>query len=305
MPLSPERAAPRVLLASDAPDWHSRAMTAALAAVGIDAVRVDLAACGFDTTRASGLSLDHFGHDLPVAALVRTLAAGTFEAVTKRLGVLHALSRLGVLVRNDAQAIERCVDKSMTSFLLAQANVPTPATWALESLEQAGSLVQRLRSAGPLVLKPLFGSQGKGLKLIRGAEDLPTSEAVGGVFYLQRFEAEVQDEYRDFRFFVLRGRVVAGMMRRAASWITNVKQGGAPQRIGREPQLEALAVAAAAAVGAHFAGVDVLIARDGRPTVLEVNSMPAWSGLQKVSDVDLAATIAADIAADVMARIDA
>ena len=31
------------------------------------------------------------------------------------------LARLGVLVSNDAVAIERCVDKSMTSFLLALA----------------------------------------------------------------------------------------------------------------------------------------------------------------------------------------
>ena len=47
-----------------------------------------------------------------------------------RLGVLHALRELGVMVWNDARAIERCVDKSMTSFLLARAGIPTPATWA-------------------------------------------------------------------------------------------------------------------------------------------------------------------------------
>jgi glutathione synthase/RimK-type ligase-like ATP-grasp enzyme len=45
-----------------------------------------------------------------------------------RLGILHALRELGVMVWNDARAIERCVDKSMTSFLLARSAIPTPDT---------------------------------------------------------------------------------------------------------------------------------------------------------------------------------
>ena len=58
--------------------------------------------------------------------MVRSMSGGTFEAVTLRLGMLHALRELGVPVWNDARAIERCVDKSMTSFLLARAGIPTP-----------------------------------------------------------------------------------------------------------------------------------------------------------------------------------
>ena len=73
------------------------------------------------------------------------------------------------------------------------------------------------------------------------------------------------------------------MMRRASTWITNVKQGGQPLAVAPDPAMERLAIAAAEAVGADIAGVDVLVGVDGAPTVLEVNSMPAWSGLQKVS----------------------
>jgi glutathione synthase/RimK-type ligase-like ATP-grasp enzyme len=43
------------------------------------------------------------------------------------------------------------------------------------------------------------------------------------------------------------------------------------------------ALPAAASVGADVAAVDILYDRDERPSVLEVNSMPAWSGLQKVT----------------------
>ncbi len=267
-------------------------METAFTALGARVERIDLADCGFDTRSPSGLSLPVLGSRLPDAVHVRTLSAGSFEAITKRLGVLHALANLGVVVWNDARAVERCVDKSMTSFLLARAGVPTPPTWTMESAQAAGALVEREAAHGALVLKPLFGAQGKGLRLIRRPEDLPGPEAIAGVYYLQRFQSNGTQDFADYRLFVLRGRVIAAMMRRAATWITNVKQGGHPLAIAPDPKMERLAIAAAEAVGAEIAGVDVLVAADGAPTVLEVNSMPAWSGLQKVSKLNLAEAIA-------------
>src|SRR5277367_4683437 len=283
---------PTVLVVSDQRDWHARQMETAFAAAGARVERVDLAACGFDTRSASGLMLPVLGSQLPDAVQVRTLSAGSFEAVTKRLGVLHALRELGVVVWNDARAIERCVDKSMTSFLLARAGVPTPPTWTMEAPFAARALVEREAPRGPLVLKPLFGAQGKGLRLIRRPEDLPGPEDIAGVYYLQRFQSNGTRDFTDYRLFVLRGRVVAAMMRRAPTWITNVKQGGQPVAVAPDPKMERLAVAAAEVVGAAIAGIDVLVAADGAPTVLEVNSMPAWSGLQKVSKCNIAEAIA-------------
>jgi len=260
--------------------------------VGARVERIDLAECGFDTRSASGLELPLLGSRLPDAVQVRTLSAGSFEAVTKRLGVLHALRDLGVVVWNDACAIERCVDKSMTSFLLAQAGIRTPPTWTTESLMAARALVDREARDGPLVLKPLFGAQGKGLRLIRRPQDLPGPEEVAGVYYLQRFQSNGTKDFTDYRLFVLRGRVIGAMMRRAATWITNVKQGGRPFAVSPHLKMERVAIAAAEAVGAAIAGVDVLMTADGGLTVLEVNSMPAWSGLQKVSKRNIAEAIA-------------
>jgi RimK family alpha-L-glutamate ligase len=285
----------RVLLVSDARDWHARRMEEAYAALGAEVVRLDLAACGFATASPTGLTLPGFDA-LPDAVHVRTMAAGSFEAITKRLGILHALDRLGVPVVNRPRAIEACVDKSMTSFLVARAGLPTPETWTLESHDEARARVRREIERGPLVLKPLFGAQGKGLKLLRKLDDLPPPEDVAGIYYLQRFEPVEGDDFRDFRLFVSGGRVVAAMMRRASTWITNVKQGGEPVAVGRDGALETLALAAAEAVGAEIAGVDVIVGREG-PRVLEVNSMPAWRGLQKVTRADIARTLAQDVLA--------
>jgi len=272
-------------------DWHARTLTAALKRRGASVTLMRLEDCAFDTGAPSGL---RFGllRRLPDGVFVRTIAAGSFEAVTRRLGFLHALTTLGVPVWNAATAIERCVDKSMTTFLLDQAGLPAPRSWAVEGIEAARKIAESECAAGPLVAKPLFGSQGRGLVLVRKPDDLPPQEQVAGVYYLQGFVGGAGPEHRDFRVFVIAGRAVAAMARHAAGWITNVKQGGRPVAVPLDRELADLACAAAAAVGASFCGVDILRGPDGALYVLEVNSMPAWSGLQSVSDIDIADTLA-------------
>ena len=100
------------------------------------------------------------------------------------LGVLHALRELGVTVWNDARAIERCVDKSTTTFFLQQAGIPTPWTWTGTGAEAALEIVQEKLAQGcKLVQKPLFGAQGEGLRLISAPDDLAPPEEVNGAFY--------------------------------------------------------------------------------------------------------------------------
>ena len=284
----------RVGLVNDSVDWHARQFIAALSSRGVETVPVQLSSCGIATSSPSGLCVDGFGEALPDAVVVRTMSGGPFEAVTLRLGVLHALRELGVMVWNDARAIERCVDKSMTSFLLSRAGIPTPATWATESYQQACTIAERETVEGALVLKPLFGSQGRGLRLIHRPEDLPTIEQTPGrVYYLQRFIGVERDGgYHDFRILVVQGRITAAMRRHSNHWITNIKRGGRPVPVVVNDEMKALALQAAVAVGANFVGVDIVYGTDDRPAVLEVNSMPAWSGLQKVTSVNIASTLA-------------
>ena len=295
---------PVVGLVVDRPDWHARELIGALSARGVETVPVCLHLCGIATGNDTGLHVDGFGNAVPGALVVRTMSGGTFEAVTLQLGVLHALRELGVTVWNDARTIERCVDKSMTSFLLSRAGIATPATWATESYDQAYAIVEREAAEGPLVLKPLFGSQGRGLMMIRKPADLPQAEqAAGRVFYLQRFiGTERRDSYHDFRLLVVQGRLIAAMRRHSSHWITNIKRGGRPVAVAVNDEMKTLALRAAAAVGANFVGVDIVYGADERLIVLEVNSMPAWSGLQKVTSVSIASVFADALAAELANR---
>lgn len=280
----------RVAVLIDKPDWHARRLVAAFQARGIEPRCLSLKDCDFSTGARHGLTLPGFEDGLPDGVFVRCVSGGSFEQVTRRLGILHGLAALGVPLCNDARAIERCVDKSTTSFLLQRAGIPTPETWACESAEQARAVVER--AAGPLVLKPLFGSQGRGLQRLGRAADLPPPDEVAGVYYLQRYVAAPDEGWRDWRILVAGRRPLAAMVRRGVQWITNVHQGARPEAAALAEPLAGLAVAAARAVGAGYAGVDIIRDREGRHLVLEVNSMPAWSGLQQVADLDLTQALA-------------
>jgi tetrahydromethanopterin:alpha-L-glutamate ligase len=277
-------------------DWHARQLAAAFAKAGVEPAFLPLRKSGFSgATGGARLSLPPPARKLPAGVFVRTIPAGSFEQVTLRLGVLHALSEVGILVYNDARAIERCVDKSMTSFLLDRAGIPTPPTWTVETLEAARAIVRAEASPRrPLVLKPLFGSQGRGLQLVASEADLPPPETVASVYYLQHFVADGTGRWRDWRIFVVGDRAVAAMIRHGVTWKTNASQGASCEAVDPSGEMAALAVAATRAVGASYAGVDVIRDAAGRLLVLEVNSNPAWSALQQVTRPLIAEVLVAD-----------
>jgi RimK family alpha-L-glutamate ligase len=281
-----------VVFAED-PDWHCRRLATALTQQGAPVVIETLRACRFRLGGpGTGIEIPALEGRLPDAAIVRAIPNGSFEQVTFRLSLLHALRELGVRVVNDARAIERCVDKSMTSFLLHKAGIPTPPTVVTE--DAAIAEAWRGRQAGDVVAKPLFGAQGRGLRRLAGADPLPEAEITDGVFYLQRYVGR-EGDWQDYRVFVVGEEPVAAMRRQGESWITNVAQGGACESVPCRGRLAELAAAASRAVGAAYAGVDLIETPEGALMVLEVNSMPAWKGLQSVADTDIAAAIAAHV----------
>ncbi len=267
---------------TDEPGWHGRELRRALAAHGYDSVYVSLNDCRFDLTGLGHIVIPEFKNESPAGVFVRGIDGGALEQVILRLDFLHGLRELGVVVYNDARAIERTVDKAMTSLLLKRAGIPTPNTWVCESEQEARAVVVREVGLGkPVVMKPLFGSQGKGVTLVKHPRDLPDVwQGFGGVYYLQSFIENGTDEWRDWRVFVIGGRAQAAMVRRNNHWITNRAQGARCEAVPLEEPLVHLAEEATRAVGADYAGVDLLQDEEGRFLVSEVNSIPAWQGLQ-------------------------
>jgi RimK family alpha-L-glutamate ligase len=113
-------------------------------------------------------------------------------------------------------------------------------------------------------------------------------ETVRGVYYLQRF---IPHAGRDVRVFVVGGRVLGAIERSSPGWRTNFSRGGKVAAFTLPPAWADLAIRAAAAMGAEYAGVDLLPGLDGAVYVLEVNGIPGWEGLQTATGIDVAGAI--------------
>jgi tetrahydromethanopterin:alpha-L-glutamate ligase len=279
--------APSIAIVTDDAGWHGAQLRRWFAARGVTAIDVSLTACHIELTeQGAGIVVPGFA-TLPHGVFVRGVPGGSLEAITLRLGILHHLAHLGCVVMNSARAIERTVDKGMTSLLLRAAAVPTPRTFVCESFDQTRDYVVRELACGrTLVKKPLFGSQGRGLRRIVREDDLGYL-LPGEIAYLQEFIAPRAGTYRDYRIMVVDGRAVAAMERVSDHWITNRAQGARCRRWSPPAGVDALAEAAAIAIEVDYAGVDLMQDRDGRWLVTEVNGIPAWQGVQRASGVNV------------------
>lgn len=280
----------KIVIFANSLGWHERVLVEAFKSENIDASVVSLANCQFcDRKLFGGLTIPGFEDSLPHAAFVRGIAAGSFEEVTLRLDVLHALGEMTVKVINPARVIERTVDKAMTSHLLNRQQVPSVPAWTFTSQEAALEHIDKLcKREFQLVLKPLFGSRGRGLKLIESVTDLPDEESVNGVYYLQKFIRSKYEFSRDWRVMVINGKAVSAMERRSENWITNRAQGATCLPAQLSSEVLQIAEDATKAVGADYAGIDIICTENGQWLVLEVNGVPAWYGLQEVTDKSIA-----------------
>jgi RimK family alpha-L-glutamate ligase len=229
------------------------------------------------------------------AVLARIVPNGSLEQIIYRVDALHWIEDRGVMVMNSARAIERSVDKFYTTALLREAGLPVPETVVCERFTDAlAACGAMLRDGGDVIIKPLFGSMGHGMVRVSDPDMafrvLRSLEELRAVFYLQR---AIDHGGRDIRAFVAGGRVLGAIERRApdGEWRTNFSRGGSTHAFELPPEWTDLAERAAAAVGADYAGVDLLPSRDGAVFVLEVNGIPGWQGLQQATGIDVAGAI--------------
>jgi RimK family alpha-L-glutamate ligase len=176
---------------------------------------------------------------------------------------------------------------------LARAGLATPETVVCERSEDA---IAAFRGMGDVIVKPLFGSMGLGMVRITEEEMafrvFRTLDQIRAVYYLQR---TIDHGGRDLRVFVVGDRVLGAIERTASAhgpeWRTNVSRGGGATTFALPEAWAAMAIAAARAVGADYAGVDLLPARDGTVYALEVNAIPGWTGLERATGIDVAGAI--------------
>jgi len=275
----------RIAILSGGTGWHVQDAIRAAGELGHVAEAVDFrrVMAGMEAAPAPLAGFD--------AALVRTMPAGSLEQIVFRMDLLHAASAAGVRILNPPRALETCVDKYLTNVRLALAGLITPPTHVSQRADDALIAFEQL--GGDVVLKPLFGSEGRGMVRLTDPETawrtFHVLERTGQVIYQQKF---VRHPGWDLRAFVIAGRVIAAMKRSShGDWRTNVAQGGTAESVKLSDNAVSLALRAAEAVGCPVAGVDLLPGPNGELYVIEVNAVPGWRALAPVTGVDVAKEI--------------
>ncbi|MFA4964591.1 MAG: RimK family alpha-L-glutamate ligase [Thermoleophilia bacterium] len=267
--------------------WHTESLTAALARRGIKAECLPVTQL---TARVAGrprLSVQGVALEENDAVFVRAIPSGSLEQVIYRMDALRLLEDEGVRVVNSARAIERGVDKYYAAARLERAGLPTPRTVVSERFDDALAAFEEL--GGDVVIKPLFGSEGRGMVRVSDPDSAYRAfRALELGRYIYCLQAFVPHGLEDIRAFVVGDAVIGAMLRRGTHWKTNTAQGARGEPVVLSERLIDMSLRAARAVGAEHAGVDILPCEGGGYSIIEVNTIPGWRALRAATGVDAA-----------------
>ncbi len=213
------------------------------------------------------------------------------------------LKNAGIPVFNDPAVIETCDNKAKQYLELAKHDIPMPETiiapkvYPKFTIQDSGYYERVLERLGlPMIIKEGHGSFGMKVYLIETEEQFyaKTDELRGVDFVFQKFVASSRG--RDIRVNIVGGDIVAAMYRHSETdFRANITNGGVAERIELTAEQKALAIRAANAVGAEFAGVDLLFGEYEEPLVCEVNAAAHIRNLYNVTGVNVADSMIAYI----------
>ena len=237
----------------------------------------------------NGTSLENQGERLPKIdnVIVRFIPGGTLEEIVFYLNILKIFESMNVRVVNSARSIESTVDKLYTSYLLNENNINCPKTYVLRGHEAASRFISNYNYQSKLIYKPLFGSQGDNIRLIERPSDLEKLENQTNIYYFQEY-LDNSPNY-DYRVLVINNNdniKYFYMTRYGETFINNFSKGAKCIKEKLNEDVIELAIKSSRLLNIDFCGVDI-IEYKRQYYVIEVNSIPAWKGLQRVESSNI------------------
>ena len=278
------------IVLTDPDDWTATAFMTNIRKRGANVIPINLSTLSasisasdfaiFDTDLNDLLELD--------AIVVRDVGISfALEQISFKFDLLRQFETANIPVMISPTAIQNAANKFFSLYLFKPAQLPIPRTVITSDLDVALKTTKQL---GNVVAKPIFGSQGKGIAKLESTQldlkqKLATLLKERGVLYLQQF---VPNPGRDIRVFVVGEEALGAIYRisQADSFVSNLGQGGTPFMCDLTEEMQILAVNAAKAVGADFAGVDLIEGDEGL-FVLEVNATPSGKGIKVACGIDV------------------
>ncbi len=275
--------------------WHTLRLHEAALARGHLAPLFDFRGLASDLESAPGVlwsrNAPYSPPLLPDAVLIRTMPQGSLEQVIFRMDLLGRAHQQGVRLVNPPKSLEVCIDKFLTTALCRDAGIAVPRTMVFQDSHQAIDGLERL--GGDVIVKPLFGSEGRGMVRISdpdtGWRVFSAIERMGQVIYLQEF---INHPGWDLRVLVLGEKILGGMKRDGRGhWRTNISQGGAAEAVSVPDQAAFMALAASKVTNVIFGGIDLLLDPNGNWKLIEVNGVPGFRAFSKTTGKDIATKV--------------
>ncbi len=223
------------------------------------------------------------------AVIPRIATTSTFYGAA----VVRQFEMMNVFCCNSAIAITRARDKLRSLQILSRHGIGLPVTAFSHSTQDVDGLIDSIGTP-PLVVKLIEGTQGMGVVL---CETRKSAEAVIQAFRGLNANFLVQECIKesagsDIRCFVIAGKVVAAMIRRApeGEFRANIHRGGIGEKVKLNPEERQTALRAAKCMNLRVSGVDLMRSNHG-PVVLEVNASPGLEGIETATGVDVAGAI--------------
>jgi len=276
------------LVLTDPEDWTAKAFVKNIEKRGAKAVPLNLStlSASVSTSDFSIFNADLTDVELD-AVIVRDVGISfSLEQISFKFDLLRQFEAF-VPVMNSSEAIQNAANKFFSFYLFKRAQLPIPRTTITSELDIALNAIEKF---GIVVIKPIFGSQGEGIIKLESSQPDLESKLVEllkerGVLYLQEF---VPNPGRDIRVFVVGEEAVGAIYRVSVSgsFISNLSRGGTPVACEVTAEMQELAVRATKAVGADFAGVDLIEGEQGL-FLLEVNATPSGKGINRACGIDV------------------
>ena len=224
------------------------------------------------------------------------LVRGSIHGRTGIIDKIHEFETSGFCVINSLKSVETCADKYKTHTVLKKGGLPVARTEIITSPnpQTVKKIHNQIGGSFPLILKTLYGSEGKGVVMVK---DESTLQSVIDAMYANNKKCQMlMQEYLkidgDMRVIVLGGKVLASMRRKSggSDFRSNFSLGGTVKNVATlEEDIETLAIRSAQACGCYICGVDITVTEDTKkPYIIEVNSSPGTDGIEKATGRNIA-----------------
>ena len=212
------------------------------------------------------------------------------------IGIIEYLRNEGVKVfDNNLTIVSNNVNKVKDGILLSINNNPYPQT--VSTMNEKNFRTYCMKLGFPVIVKSIHTGAGIGVHKLDSEKDIDKFLYEEIEVKEKKIKNYIIQEFipyeKDLRIFVVDKKIIGAMQRIPApgEFRANFSQGGSVKRIDIDESIENIVIKSVESTNAIHAGVDILVTKDNKKYVLEVNRSPGFEGFEQATNINVAKLI--------------